>query len=544
MELLLGAANVLLQRERPLAAAVAATVALREGFDDASPALLATLGTALARSAGVFVRKPFFEHAAKVFVRCKALGDPKYGPIADEWLGQLRAETPVDGIAPHRRDELPELLRFLDVDENYLLEAIDAIPADDQMMVVMALTEAPEPVFAKVLHEGVRGRWGEGPGRSALKRAPRWPADPKLGEALAAAAASPKAEELQPYLGFAQEAYAKAGGSSAPPAPAGGGGWGSAPAGGSSWAAPGAPAAPASGGLFAQASAGLAGGAGPGAAPPPASGGGLFAQAAAGMQPSSAPAPGGNPFAQASAPPSGNPFAQASAPSSGNPFAQASGMGPLSKPKPTPEFPIWRVLLGAVGIAFGLQLAWKAGADRRFSYEELWMGVAIATVCALLYTWAFFSRAKNLAIGVPVIVVLLAIPFYMRVQSSEAEWHREDALLRVAQPVCENGSLLPDAPDSSAAPRSVLVYEGFTDYNGVRWYPWRDGPTSWRPVTQPTFVVCVARPQYGGEANLDIRAARTGQVVYNTKVPSYELYGDSFDRLVEREVQPFVDGLR
>lgn len=311
-------------------------------------------------------------------------------------------------------------------------------------------------------------------------------------------------------------------------APASGGNaFGSAPASGGglfSDAARGLASSPApSGNPFAQASAG---------APPPS--GNPFAQASAG-----APPPSGNPFAQAGAPPSGgNPFAQASAPSAGNPFAQTKSMGPLPAKQ---GFPIWRTLLGGAGVALGLWIAYHAGSDGRFVADDLTIGGLIAFVGSLILAWAFFARAKAAAFGIPVLVALVLFVLYNRVENNRATWFAEDAAISVAEPVCNGGAILPDAPALDAGPRTLLAYEGFANYSGTNWYPMRDLPRAWRPANgAPTLVACLLRSSdYGTNPVVTIHVAATGEVLGT--VPLDNLYGGS-DEALARAVQPFLDG--
>lgn len=302
------------------------------------------------------------------------------------------------------------------------------------------------------------------------------------------------------------------------------------------------------GGLFSDAARGLAASssaptgnpfaqASPGATDPYASSappsGNPFAQAGA-------PPSGSNPFAQAGAPPSGgNPFAQASAPSAGNPFAQTKGMGPLPAKQ---GFPLWRTLLGGAGVAFGLWIAYSAGSDGRFVADDLTIGAMIAFVGSLILAWAFFARAKAAAFGIPVLVALVLFVSYNRVQSNRAAWFAEDAAISVAEPVCNGGAILPDAPALDAGPRTLLAYEGFANYSGTNWYPMRDLPRSWRPANgAPTLVACLLRSSgYGASSPVvTVHVAATGEVLGT--VPLDNLYGGS-DEALARAVQPFLDG--
>jgi protein involved in temperature-dependent protein secretion len=281
----------------------------------------------------------------------------------------------------------------------------------------------------------------------------------------------------------------------------------------------------------------------------PASGGGLFGSAPA-SAPTSNGAPGGGLFSDAarglaSSPtptgnPAGNPFAQASAgapPPSGNPFAQASkGMAPLP---PAPTFPIWRTLIGGAGVAFGLWVAYSAANDGRFSEDDLSIGSVIAFVGSLILAWGFFARMKAAALGIPVLVGLLAFVCYNRVQNNRAAWFAETAALEVAEPVC-TGATLPDAPELGVGPRTLLGYEGF---GSGSWYAMRDLPRSWRPAANapPALVACLMRSSdYGASPTITVHVARTGEVLATLPV---DVYGDS-DAALTAAVQPFVSGAR
>ena len=80
-------------------------------------------------------------------------------------------------------------------------------------------------------------------------------------------------------------------------------------------------------------------------------------------------------------------------------------MGPL--PKGPEGFPLWRSLFGLAGIGLGLFVAYDAGGNGRFDESQVFVGGAIALVGASFFTLGFFSRAKNLAFGMPILVVLL-----------------------------------------------------------------------------------------------------------------------------------------
>lgn len=312
-------------------------------------------------------------------------------------------------------------------------------------------------------------------------------------------------------------------------------GLGGAPSGGGLFGSASAPASGApAGGLFSDAARGLASSPAPSGNPAGNPAGNPFAQASAG-----APPPSGNPFAQASAgapPPSGNPFAQAGAPSSGNPFAQTKGMAPLP---PAPAFPIWRTLIGGAGVAFGLWVAYSAGNEGRFSDDDLSIGAVIAFVASLILAWGFFARMKAAALGIPILVGLLAFVCYNRVQSNRAAWFAETAALEVAEPVC-TGATLPDAPELGAGPRTLLAYEGF---GSGSWYAMRDLPRDWRPAANapPTLVACLMRSSsYGASPTITVHVARTGEVLATLPI---DVYGNS-DAALMAAVQPFVSGAR
>jgi hypothetical protein len=186
---------------QPLGAAIIWANALRIGAS--APVIYAGLGSALLDSRGVLVRKPFEEWAAKVFARgAPALAGSEYADVVEQRRAQIPAGTPAVSL---RDDEIPAMIEFLVVNESVLPDAIAALPPDDYMGVVMALGDVSDPLYIGVLRAAIAGRYGDGAGRSALKRIGPFLDRVDVQGSLAVAAESPIAEELGPYLTFVLE---------------------------------------------------------------------------------------------------------------------------------------------------------------------------------------------------------------------------------------------------------------------------------------------------------------------------------------------------
>lgn len=205
-DILPSAARVFLKHGQGLPAAVCFTVAIRNDTIE-SPELLAGLGAACAGGAGgVSEREPLFRWAGRALLRCLEVAGGELAEVADEQLRAVRAELDVDSLTPLTAEDLPELLGFLDVDDTYLVNAIDAIPEDQRMFLIMALGDCPEDAFAPALQEAMRGRWGAPAARSALKRAPYWWERQWVQGAVLTLATSPLSDECQPYLSWTMNA--------------------------------------------------------------------------------------------------------------------------------------------------------------------------------------------------------------------------------------------------------------------------------------------------------------------------------------------------
>lgn len=187
---------------QPLAAAILFAEAAQLAPNNAE--VLCGLGSALARSAGALVRRPFFEKAAQAFHRCIACSNTgPHAEICKEWLAELRAEIDVAAQPPLDPADLPALLDFLHVQPGIVEDAIDGLGEDNAMGVIMAVGAVPILRFLPVLLAAVEGRWGASAARSALKRVVPFGDRPEIRAAMERTAASPLAAELEPYLSFA-----------------------------------------------------------------------------------------------------------------------------------------------------------------------------------------------------------------------------------------------------------------------------------------------------------------------------------------------------
>lgn len=203
-ELMGRAAMVHYKGGQPLAAALIFGEAARLAPEDTG--LLNGLGHSVLACVGVFVREPFFEWADAIFRRVLAL-EPE-GPMAP--LGRQRLEEIARELGPGERSpldpaRLPELLSFLQVEPGLVEQAVDKLSQDDAMFQIMAVGAVPVERFLPVLLAAVGGRWGPGAARSALKRLAGFGPRPEITATLEQVAASPLAEELQPYLRFAMQ---------------------------------------------------------------------------------------------------------------------------------------------------------------------------------------------------------------------------------------------------------------------------------------------------------------------------------------------------
>ncbi|MCP4441031.1 MAG: hypothetical protein GY810_19075 [Aureispira sp.] len=185
-----------------LASSMAFAVLAQKGSESA--AVWCGLGSTLAKSAGQIVRKPFLEGAAKALKRCYPLSKgTDFESVSLGWLESIAKEIDVKSISPIRDDELAPLIKFLDIDPKTIPNAIDAVPVDDQMFVIMALGEQRNPIFLPAINAAINCKWGDEAARSALKRLGGFGYQPSIEQTLATLQQSPKGEELQPYLGFA-----------------------------------------------------------------------------------------------------------------------------------------------------------------------------------------------------------------------------------------------------------------------------------------------------------------------------------------------------
>lgn len=165
----------------------------------------AALGVAVARSVGGLVAAPFVHAATACFSRVLVL-EPvgKSGDLARSWLAELERRPEYVDEPAMEPEALEGLLRFLDLSADVVPQGIDRLEGDDPMDVVMGVGDLASPRFVPVLAAAITGRWGDGAARSALKRVGPLLGAPEVREALAQARAGERAEELEPYLSWAE----------------------------------------------------------------------------------------------------------------------------------------------------------------------------------------------------------------------------------------------------------------------------------------------------------------------------------------------------
>ncbi|KAB2910803.1 MAG: hypothetical protein F9K40_01895 [Kofleriaceae bacterium] len=202
-DLRLKVARLFLSARQPLGAAVLLAEAARGGSRD--PEVWCGLGAALMGSRGVLVSKPFEDWAALVFRDAPSFAGTPYAEVAAEWQASVPAPARAE---PLTRADLDELLRFLLVTEDVLVECVDGLAADDQMFAVMVIVEA-SPHASAVARAAILGRWGMGAARSALKRVAPLLDRVDVRAAITEAARGPHRDELRPYLASALQQISK-----------------------------------------------------------------------------------------------------------------------------------------------------------------------------------------------------------------------------------------------------------------------------------------------------------------------------------------------
>ncbi|HVK76173.1 MAG TPA: hypothetical protein VM734_22760 [Kofleriaceae bacterium] len=186
----------LYKARQPLGAAIVYADLVGGGASSAE--IYGGLGAALLDCRGVLVRKPFEEWAAKVFARgAPTFPGTPFEDVARDRQAQIPAGTP---SRPLTDAEIPAMIEFLVVNEAVLPDAVAALPVSDQMSAVMALGERRNPLYVPILRAAIVGRYGDGAGRSALKRVGSFLDRSDVQASLVIAAGSPLAEELGPYL--------------------------------------------------------------------------------------------------------------------------------------------------------------------------------------------------------------------------------------------------------------------------------------------------------------------------------------------------------
>ncbi|MEM1000619.1 MAG: hypothetical protein AAGN35_26435 [Bacteroidota bacterium] len=191
-------------KEHHLAAAILLGEATLAGVNNAGTWYV--FGVELFRSAGVLVRKPFFEWSARCLKRAVALvQDPELEELATEGLMDLSSQVNVDSLTAIEDDELESLLAFLDIDINTFPKAISALPEDQRGYALMVMGDHGSPRFLPVMLSALRGVWGDYPARVALKRLGNFGDTPEIRETLEVIVFSPRSRDYQPYLRMAME---------------------------------------------------------------------------------------------------------------------------------------------------------------------------------------------------------------------------------------------------------------------------------------------------------------------------------------------------
>ncbi|MCW5808454.1 MAG: hypothetical protein KIT31_39250 [Deltaproteobacteria bacterium] len=197
-----------LKAQHPLAAAIVFGEAAK--LTPADPALLLGLGIAVRSSAGVLVTRPFVEWSVRILKRCIELdahGD--HGRVAGDRLAALACSPDYADLPAIEPADLDVLVAFLDVAPATVLpDAISALPDDDRMFAIMSLAELRSPRFWSAIAAAISGTWGLGPARSALKRVAPYGHHRAVRTALASLRASPRGEDCDPYLHFAERLVA------------------------------------------------------------------------------------------------------------------------------------------------------------------------------------------------------------------------------------------------------------------------------------------------------------------------------------------------
>ena len=162
------------------------------------------LGAALAKSAGLFVKEPFWEYSVKSLKRCLTIAEgTQYEGICERWLEILKENVEVDSLDALKDSELDSLLEFIDQDETNLSQAIKLLPEKEQPFALMALGHQRLPRFLPALLAAIKGAFGHDAGRAALQRIGVFGELPEVRKALEEAAKSADGPYLQPEIGYA-----------------------------------------------------------------------------------------------------------------------------------------------------------------------------------------------------------------------------------------------------------------------------------------------------------------------------------------------------
>lgn len=191
-------ARMLLRARKAHAAALVLAEHARKGSRLAET--WCALGAALLGARHNLMVKPYERWAAWILrdaeeiVFMTPFAQPRLDLLKD--LEPATYDERVDAVA------LDQLIEFLATSENILPDAIDALARDDRTLAVGLLADYSDHA-APVVRAAIQGRYGAAAARAALKRFRRFRNRGDIRAAITAAAASPRRDELEPYLGEA-----------------------------------------------------------------------------------------------------------------------------------------------------------------------------------------------------------------------------------------------------------------------------------------------------------------------------------------------------
>jgi hypothetical protein len=193
---LLRVARVLLRARRPHAAALVLAELARSG--NREPEVWCALGAALLGARNRLAVKPYEAWASWVLREAEPI--VFMTPFAQPRLELAQEVAPPDHDKPLAAAELDELQDFLLTSDDVLPHGIDGLGPEDRVLAISLLAESSRHA-APVMREAINGRWGDAPGRTALRRSRRFFHRVDVLIAIRSAGASPRRDALEPFLG-------------------------------------------------------------------------------------------------------------------------------------------------------------------------------------------------------------------------------------------------------------------------------------------------------------------------------------------------------